>query len=147
MKKVFTFRTILSGDKDVYLDQIYYPLNVSSYKRKNIIIDDYESLEQEQRVCLVGVAGQGKTMTMKKMFLEDLNKSLFFPIFLSFRNLDFSKELSLVEALETHFITNGVDCSKTDVSALLKNNPVRLYLDGFDEIPVSHRKRANKILR
>lgn len=146
LKKVFTFRTILSGDKDVYLDQIYYPLNVSSYKRKNIIIDDYESLEQEQRVCLVGVAGQGKTMTMKKMFLEDLNKSLFFPIFLSFRNLDFSKELSLVEALEAHFITNGVDCSKTDVSALLKNNPVRLYLDGFDEIPVSHRKRAIKFL-
>ncbi|HCR1076955.1 TPA: hypothetical protein OMU12_004379 [Enterobacter cloacae] len=78
LKKAFTFRTILSGDKDIYFDQIYYPLNVSSYRRKNITIDDYESLEQEQRVCLVGVAGQGKTMTMKKMFLEDLNKSLFF---------------------------------------------------------------------
>lgn len=81
LKKVFTFRTILSGDKDVYLDEIYYPLDISSYRRKNIIIDDYETLEHEQRVCLVGVAGQGKTMTMKKMFLEDLNKFLFFLFF------------------------------------------------------------------
>ncbi|WP_368620032.1 NACHT domain-containing NTPase, partial [Salmonella enterica] len=132
--------------KDVYLDQIYYPLNISSYRRKNIIIDDYETLEHEQRVCLVGVAGQGKTMTMKKMFLEDLNKFLFFPVFLSLRNLDFSKELSLVEVLETHFIINGVDCGKADVTTLLKNNPVRLYLDGFDEIPVSHRKQAINFL-
>ncbi len=49
VSSVFTFRTITSGDKDVYLDQIYYPLQVSSYKFKNIKIDDHENLENEKK--------------------------------------------------------------------------------------------------
>ncbi|APZ07739.1 hypothetical protein BWI95_22055 (plasmid) [Kosakonia cowanii JCM 10956 = DSM 18146] len=147
VSSVFTFRTITSGDKDVYLDQIYYPLQVSSYKFKNIKIDDHENLENEKRVCLVGVAGQGKTMTLKKMFLEDLNKKQYFPIFISLRNIDFSKEVYLPEIIEKHFNSNGIECTKQEVSDFVKNTSIRMYFDGFDEVPDSDRKNVLILLK
>ncbi|TCB95893.1 NACHT domain-containing protein, partial [Kosakonia quasisacchari] len=142
VRSVFTFRTITSGDKDVFLDQIYYPLQVSSYKYKNIKIEDHETLENEMRVCLVGVAGQGKTMTLKKMFLEDMNKRQYFPFFISLRNIDFSREISLPEIIEKHFINNGIKCTKQEVSDFIKNASIRMYFDGFDEVTDSQRKNV-----
>ncbi len=146
VSKVFTFRTITSGDKDVYLDQVYYPLHVSSYKYKDVLVCDNETLENERRICLVGVAGQGKTMTLKKMFLEDLNKKQYFPIFISLRNIDFTKNISLPEIIENNFVSNGIECTKSDVANFLKSTAIRMYFDGFDEIPYNQRKNALLLL-
>lgn len=78
INRVFTFRTIINGDRDVYLDQIYHPLKLTSPNDDVLTVGDYFTLPEHTSSCLVGYAGQGKTITMKKMFLEDLNKNVFF---------------------------------------------------------------------
>jgi len=146
IKRVFTFRTIVSGDKDVYLDQIYYPLTILENGVRKATIRDGTTLPSHTPICLIGVAGQGKTITMKKMYLEELNKKNSFPFFISLRSLDFSKELSLIEILHKHLTSNGVECDKESVNDFITNVNIRIYFDGFDEIPYEHRQSAVYIL-
>jgi len=146
VKRVFTFRTIVSGDRDVYLDQIYYPLTIIEAGKRKTVIQDNTTLPHHTPICLIGVAGQGKTITMKKMYLEELNKDACFPFFISLRSVDFSKEIGLVQILHKHLITNGVECDEVAVKDFITNVKVRIYFDGFDEIPYEYRQNAVHIL-
>ncbi|WP_312041817.1 NACHT domain-containing protein, partial [Erwinia sp.] len=147
INKVFTFRTIINGDRDVYLDQIYHPLKLTSPNDEIHEVNDDFSLPEHMSSCLVGYAGQGKTITMKKMFLEDLNKNHFFPFFISLRTIDFSKDISLPSVLLQHFKTHGVQSDIESINSLLKKmEHVRIYFDGFDEIHHNHRDNALALL-
>jgi hypothetical protein len=144
INKVFTFRTIINGDRDVYLDQIYHPLKLTSPNDDVLIVDDGFTLPKHTSSCLVGYAGQGKTITMKKMFLEDLNKDDFFPLFISLRVIDFSKRISVPEVLFQHFESHGVKSDIESITNFLnKITNIRIYFDGFDE--VHHNERDNAL--
>lgn len=147
INRVFTFRTIINGDRDVFLDQIYHPLKLTSPNDDVLTVDDCFTLPEHTSSCLVGYAGQGKTITMKKMFLEDLNKDDFFPFFISLRALDFSKEASLPDVLLQHFKIHGVQSDLESVNNILKKiGKIRIYFDGFDEIHHDHRNNAIALL-
>jgi len=144
ISKVFTFRTIINGDRDVYLDQIYHPLKLTSPNEDTLTAGNSFTLPEHASSCLVGYAGQGKTITMKKMFLEDLNKDVFFPFFISLRAIDLSKEISLPDVLLQHFKIHGVQSDIESVNDFLKKiDRVRIYFDGFDEI--HHNQRGNAL--
>jgi len=147
INKVFTFRTIIYGDRDVFLDQIYHPLKLTSPEDEVVVVDDNFTLPEHTSSCLVGYAGQGKTITMKKMFLEDLNKNVFFPLFISLRAIDFSSQVSVPEVLLQHFKAHGVKTDVDSVIGLLKQlNNIRVYFDGFDEIHHDERDNALALL-
>lgn len=147
IKKNFTFRTIISGDKDVFLHEIYYPLKVVSRNESEyLIIKDGVTITKDKLVCLIGVAGQGKTITMRKLFLEELNKNNYFPFFISLRNVDFSKPTGMTDIVLHHLKENGIKCESKDIEEFLQDVKVRFFLDGFDEVPHEHRGNAIKVL-
>ncbi|MCL6746949.1 hypothetical protein M8Q36_24955 [Kosakonia sp. R1.Fl] len=80
------------------------------------------------------------------MYLEELNKNACFPFFISLRSIDFSKEIGLIQILNKHLITNGVECDEQAVKDFITNVNVRIYFDGFDEIPYEHRQHAVQVL-
>ena len=101
-------------------------------------------------VGIVGQAGIGKSTLSKLLVREILETDLFdaeFVFYLRFRNLNYMKEMNLLQ-----FLTNDSPLSNTltkeDVKLLLtrlnENDNVCLVLDGFDESSVSGKSKPIK---
>ncbi|MGR5245371.1 hypothetical protein ACP3VU_11640 [Vibrio sp. PNB23_22_6] len=69
--RYLTFRTLLSRDNDVFIDEIYHPLKITSMRTSTELITLSENTEFPfpKIACIVGKAGQGKTTILRKMFL------------------------------------------------------------------------------
>lgn len=145
INKVFVFRTLTHGDKNVYLDEIYYPLNITHSTKGGITIEDEVELENDA-TCIIGLAGQGKTTIMRKLFLEELVRRRSIPFFITLRQINDFNNLQVDTLLLEHLNNNGIICTIDDVNELCKKKLVTIYFDGFDEIPPQQRKSALKLL-
>ncbi|WP_139102418.1 NACHT domain-containing protein, partial [Serratia sp. 14-2641] len=149
--KIFVFRTITKGDRDVYLDEIYHPLKLKKMNHKSkgtnriVIIGDNSKLDSSECNVIVGLAGQGKTTVMRKLFLEEIVRAERLPFFINLRQCDFT-ENGCAEILLEHLNTNGIECKILDVINLLKTKKVIFYWDGFDEISASQRNNALDVI-
>ena len=143
IKKIFSIRTLSQESKITYLDEIYHPLRISSLQSHDIItISDYTIMPSHTCYCIVGIAGQGKTTIMKKLFLEELVRSDRFSFFITMRDFNFIEGVSCENILLTHLNRYGIECSIDDVTQLFKTKKVILYFDGFDEVPFDKRNNA-----
>ncbi|MCW9527756.1 MULTISPECIES: NACHT domain-containing protein [Klebsiella] len=147
INKVFTLRTLIQSNKDIYLNEIYYPLEIRQIDKGNdITIDENTILPQHAPIVIVGLAGQGKTMIMRKLFLEELTFKERIPFFVSLRHINNFENLSCEEMLLDHFNFNGVQCNLADVKFILNDLPTTFFFDGFDEIAVNQRAHALKTI-
>ncbi|SNY63930.1 NACHT domain-containing NTPase [Enterobacter sp. CC120223-11] len=143
VNRVFVFRTLTHGDKNVYLDEVYYPLklNHSAYK-STIEVKDGTRLPNHSPICIIGIAGQGKTTVMRKLFLEELVEQETLPFFISLRQIKDYENLTCEELLLNHLQANGIKCDLEDVIYLCNSQKISFYFDGFDEIPFTQRTLA-----
>lgn len=147
MNKVFVFRTLLHGDRNVYLHEVYYPLNIKNTSTNNVLlVEDNTILPPHTPICIVGIAGQGKTTIMRKLFLEELSAKKSLPIFINLRQIDDFQKLSCSQLLLDHLSSNGVDGTIEDAEYLCKKAMISFYFDGFDEIPFNQRMFALKTI-
>lgn len=147
INKVFVFRTLLHGDRNVYLHEVYYPLYIKNITSTRITkIDDNTILPMHSPICIIGIAGQGKTTIMRKLFLEELNKKKNFPVFINLRQVDDFKDLSCDKLLLQHLNSKGIDGDIEDAKYLCENGLISFFFDGFDEIPFNQRMHALKTI-
>lgn len=147
INKVFVFRTLLHGDRNVYLHEVYYPLYIKNITSNSITkIDDGTTLPMHSPICIIGIAGQGKTTIMRKLFLEELNKKKNFPVFINLRQVDNFNDLSCEKLLLQHLNSKGIDGDIEDAKYLCKNGLISFFFDGFDEIPFNQRMHALKTI-
>ncbi|WP_075335072.1 MULTISPECIES: NACHT domain-containing protein [Serratia] len=148
--KNFVFRTITKGDRDVYLDEIYHPVKIRRKNSRSVdsicLVDDGFHIDSKDCVTIVGLAGQGKTTMMRKLFLEELIREERVPFFITLRQFEYSSRIRCEDILLEHLTLNGMDCSLVDVVELLKTGRVVFYFDGFDEIRFSERNHALKMI-
>lgn len=152
-------RTLTSPEIDVFLDDIYYPLKVSdsiyigwgdsdfemNYD-KGIPISDGETLDNFDKIVnIIGIAGQGKSTILKKIFFETLKKGRHIPFFIELRNInDECGILAILKKLLNEFELPNQD---TCIDYLLSCGNVKLLLDGFDEVsPELRNKVIDEIL-
>ena len=147
ISKVFVFRTLLHGDRNVYLHEVYYPLNIRNTSNNNIIlVEDNTILPAHSPICIVGIAGQGKTTIMRKLFLEELSIQDKFPVFISLRQVEDFHNLSCAQLLLNHLNSKGVDGTIEDAKYLCEKGMISFFFDGFDEIPFNQRMNALKTI-
>ncbi|HBE9177698.1 TPA: NACHT domain-containing protein [Serratia fonticola] len=142
--KIFVFRTITKGDRDVYLDEIYHPLNMSKGTKRGgrkINIGDKAKIQGDGCSLIIGLAGQGKTTIMRKLFLEEVVRKEKLPFFITLRQHDYESN-RCEDILLEHLTTNGIECELDDVVGILKTKKVIFFWDGFDEIVSSQRNKA-----
>ncbi|WP_192958266.1 NACHT domain-containing protein [Serratia fonticola] len=148
--KVFVFRTITKGDRDVYLDEVYHPIKILLENRKNrsgvIMVDEGCFIDVNGHAAIVGLAGQGKTTIMRKLFLEELVRKQRVPFFITLRQYNYPDKVRCEDILLDHLISNGIDCEIDDVIGLLATGKVIFYWDGFDEIKFKDRNNALKMI-
>lgn len=86
------FRTLLSRDRDVFVDEIYHPLklkNLSSSVNQPLILNKESVLDLPKITCIIGKAGQGKTTILRKVFVNYLSSSCGkFPLIIALRKVD-----------------------------------------------------------
>ncbi|HGH3371425.1 TPA: hypothetical protein ACJIK4_000885 [Kluyvera cryocrescens] len=125
VNRVFVFRTLTHGDKNVYLDEVYYPLKLTnSNSRLSIEVKDGTRLPKHSPICIIGIAGQGKTTVMRKLFLEELVQQETLPFFISLRQIKNYEDLTCEKLLLNHLRTNGIKCDLEDVEYLCDSQKI-----------------------
>ncbi|EKA7357625.1 NACHT domain-containing protein [Vibrio parahaemolyticus] len=144
---VLKMRTLHSPDSDVYLNDVYTPLRLRPISdtqcNYEIKVKNDKVIQHSGIVNIVGIAGQGKSTVMRKLFWEELKKSKRIPFFIELRKV----ETTIIDYLKGILTNIGLVCSDDDVGFLLQSKKVVLMLDGFDEISTNDRPRIlNEIM-
>ncbi|MFL0952359.1 NACHT domain-containing protein [Vibrio parahaemolyticus] len=116
-------------DKTVAYDSCHFEL-FAQFRRPHVLIE--------------GGPGQGKSLFLRKLCLNEAKGSSLIPIFIEFRNLKFEQSLriELIEAINEL----GVSFDSSMFDFVAKSKKVVLFLDGFDEIPNCSRRKVAREL-
>ncbi|MFQ2454270.1 NACHT domain-containing protein [Aeromonas caviae] len=137
VSKSLRMRTLHSVESDVYLDEIYSPLKlVAQSNGDEFLVDDNVTLSLGRVINIIGLAGQGKSTILKKLFLEEMRAKKRFPFIIELRKVESS---SIMEAFKSTLASIGLSIQTGSVELLLQSRKIVLMLDGFDEVSSSKR--------
>ncbi|WP_336758953.1 NACHT domain-containing protein [Aeromonas hydrophila] len=137
VSKSLKMRTLHSVESDVYLDEIYSPLKlIAQSNGDEFLIDDKVTLSLGRVINIIGLAGQGKSTILKKLFLEEMRAKKRFPFIIELRKVESS---SIMDVFKGTLVSIGLSIQTGSVELLLQSRKVVLMLDGFDEISSSKR--------
>ncbi|ELJ8583312.1 NACHT domain-containing protein [Vibrio cholerae] len=132
-------RTLHSAEADVYLDEIYTPLTLKVQSNEDeIIVDDGVTLSFSRVINIIGIAGQGKSTILRKLFLEELKKGERFPFMLELRRIEGT---SIIQYFRQQLKDIGLVFNDDDVDILLQSKKIVIMLDGYDEVSSTNRHR------
>lgn len=133
-------RTLHSAETDILLDEIYSPLTLIVQSNKDeIIIDDGSSLSLDRVINIIGLAGQGKSTILRKLFVEEMKLGNRFPFMMELRRID--NDCSIINHFKQLLGDIGLVVAEGAAELLLQSKKVVLMLDGFDEVSSSNRDR------
>ncbi|MEN0050175.1 MAG: NACHT domain-containing protein, partial [Bacteroidota bacterium] len=152
-------KTIIHRTEPIQIDKIYQPLFV---KEPNVYDEDLrdvristknvdELFKNRQFITIIGSAGSGKSMLVKKLFLSTISQKEKIPIKIELRYLnEFEGGLkSYVFEEKLKFEKIATDDDK--VNRLLESGKFVFFLDGYDEVNSSKKfivtKQINDFVR
>lgn len=139
-------RTLHSAESDVYLDEIYTPLKLKVQSNNDeITVTDRTTLIFSNVINIIGLAGQGKSTILRKLFIEEMKNGKRFPFIIELRRVENG---SLLDYFKEQLTDIGLLFSDGDVELLLQSKKIVFMLDGFDEIASDNRLRLlNEIIQ
>ncbi len=125
-------RTLINPNDDVTITDIYHPLTIVTASNGDpITVKDDFILQFSGIANIIGIAGQGKSTILRKLFLEEIKKAERVPFFIELRNVPDGDILTYFK-----YLLKSLHITVTDsnVEYLLQSKKIVLLLDGFDEI-------------
>lgn len=142
LKNYCKARTFFVRDEPQYLEEFYVPTSLLSERRERISRATLESLQKIGRhVVVAGTGGSGKTVFMRYLMLDAIERGIAYPVLLELRYLNENHETSLEEALVSQMLQNRFPLGEEYARKALKKGQLVLLLDGFDEVNFSRRKK------
>jgi len=141
-------KTFLHSQERVDFDSIYFPLTLSDKKgnlKIKITTQTDELFQKNKCISIIGMAGSGKTMVLKRLFLSTLLRSYQIPIVLELRKLNYTTKNLSDYILEEIF---GLDLTKNEniFSRFLRTGRFTFFFDGFDELALNNKaQRVHEI--
>jgi len=134
--RVGRVKTILDPDSIVDLEKIFFEKAVTFTDGTKIQTSGFFS---SKHVLIEGGPGQGKSLYLRWLCLNEGRGSAYIPIFIEFRNLKYKGSLKndLFDAIRDF----GIDLNDDLFDFLAKSEKLVFILDGFDEVPNSERLR------
>ncbi len=128
--------TTIASKKTSTIDEIYFPAKVLGPKNFNrTITHSSELFTGKSRIALIiGTAGQGKSVFLRYLCLQDLDFQGNIPLFIELRKITQERNLN---SLLTEQIKNlGLGDSEPEavLNTLLGSGKCRIFLDGYDEV-------------
>lgn len=124
-------KTIWQIDKYVPLKSFYYPSKIQINEKREEI-SHLEKIPCDTNIVIQGTVGQGKSIFLRYMCLQELKISKRIPIFFELRNLEKGKPIS--DYLKESLDCLGFPCDDSSFDYLMKSGKLVLLLDAFDEI-------------
>lgn len=132
-------RTLHQREHDILLNEIYFPLTIKNIASDdNITINDDCIISHSRILNIIGIAGQGKSTILRKLFQNEINSGNRIPFFLELRRIE---KGSILEFFKLTIESLGIDINRKEnhVELLLQSGKIVLMLDGFDEVKASSR--------
>lgn len=134
IEEVELVRTISGADR-VPLSSFYYPCRIldsptsKAPKAVNSVVD----ISPDKNIIIQGTVGQGKSILMRYLCVQELRRGTHIPIFIELRTIESNSSLKSVVLSTLESVGFGT-LSEDDLQFLLKNGSLIFFLDGFDEI-------------
>lgn len=137
-------KTLFELDRPVDLLKFYCPLHVlhggADRNRGRREASTLDAVSSSGHVLIRGIAGQGKSMLLRKLCVHELESAERLPVFVELRRIQQD------ESLLTHigWFLRSLDLQVTEESfvALWRDGKVVCFLDGLDEVPDVWRPRV-----
>lgn len=132
-----TIRTLLYRDAPVSLKSHYVQTSFTYQNKEISRTEIFPTLNDNKFNIILGTAGAGKSIFMKRFFLDLVeNKSEYIPLLIELRLLKSSdnKYDTILDYSLNLLSSMNEDFSLTQLKYALNNGKIALLLDGFDEI-------------
>ncbi|WP_353168631.1 NACHT domain-containing protein [Acinetobacter sp.] len=138
VSKLMLVKTLFTGaDKPVNLFDFFQNPKLK-YNDEIYIIDTIKEIYDDSKInncknfILRGTVGQGKSILMRYLAINDLVNNSKIPIFIELKNISKTKNISLLinEQLSSWIGNNNDEL----INILLRSGKISIYLDAFDEI-------------
>ena len=137
-------KTIWQIDKNVDVDDFYYPTTIN-FDNSSKVISCIEELFKGQRALIVeGIAGQGKSIFLRYLTKKALFHSNIIPIFVQLRFI--SKDNDIESLVLKALNSVGIINDPLVIEYFLRSGKLYLVLDGFDEIEDEYRSETIRII-
>ncbi|GAB3535461.1 NACHT domain-containing protein [Photobacterium alginatilyticum] len=137
VSRFMKMRTLHSAESDVYLDEIYSPLKLEVQSNGDeLTVEDGFTLGFSKVINIIGIAGQGKSTILRKLFLEEMRKAQRFPFMIELRRVEND---SILSYFKQQLKDIGLAFDDGDVEILLQSRKIVLMLDGYDEVASQNR--------
>ncbi|MEZ2685162.1 NACHT domain-containing NTPase [Proteus vulgaris] len=132
-------RTLHQREHDILLDDIYFPLTIKNVTNNDEVIIDGDCIIPNPRILnIVGIAGQGKSTILRKLFQNEIKLNNRIPFFLELRRIE---QGTILDFFKLTLESLGIDINRphNHVELLLQSGKIILMLDGFDEVKANSR--------
>lgn len=123
-------KTIYKGDEAINLDEFFYLPKVVDKSNGNIVSDLLEEINEN--LVIEGIAGQGKSILLRKMTYDKYVKNNRIPIFIELRKININDGVVNAIKYSLEFLISSLTDKLFDWT--LTSGKIILFLDGFDEI-------------
>ncbi|EPN9319573.1 NACHT domain-containing protein [Acinetobacter baumannii] len=136
ISKLMSVKTLLTGaDSPVNLFDFFQQPQLK-YKKENFCITHIDEVKEKvgldsNTIVLKGTVGQGKSIFLRSLAIQDFIENKRIPIFIELKNISRNKELI---KLMRDYLSPWIGDSEEAFKLVLKSGKVSVFLDAFDEI-------------
>jgi hypothetical protein len=126
-------RTIKDDTKTSKLSDFYIAPHFSEDSGKPFIANEVDDFGNGDHILIEGIAGQGKSIFMRHLFVNEIRKGRRMPILIELRTLDSKR--TLLDHIHATLRNIGFDFIEDIWRYLAEAGFAVLLLDGLDEVP------------
>lgn len=142
-KRVSIINTLVFNNSQRFIKDIYLPLTLVQKTEKKEIKHKIQSFPSEllnkyEKLLITDNAGMGKSTLVKKIFLDTIDEKKGIPLLIELRRL--SKDKTIIAEIQEQLNSLAKDFNNSLLLELLTEGGFVIFLDGYDEIPLSDRE-------
>jgi len=148
IKKYCRARTFFIRSEPQFLEDFYVPASILKRGRVRVPRANLTVLKKVGQRCIVtGSGGSGKTIFMRHLLLDAIERGVGYPVFIELRNLNDVENIDLEGVIVQFMQDHGFPLSSEYAIKSLYDGLLVVLLDGFDEVLLSKRKYLEKAIK